>query len=155
MTDAPRACITCGKPIGPRGKTGYCRKHHNQSPESRAKRSEVMKRLWSTDPAYRDHMTTAGAANLRTETAVTRRAAAVKANRTWEKASAAITPEHRAKGALRNTETLLGHIPREYRDMYRVLTRNRRVPAAEAAAMIHEQHALDMARFRRKLEQGY
>lgn len=144
-------CKTCPKELATTSKTGYCRKCWPSAPERRAYMSDLMKRKWQ-NPKTRDAYVAAGTKNLQTPGAREKAIASVKANKTWEIASKAITPEIRAKVAKRRADEMLAHIPREYRVEYKRLTREMRCTAAEASEMIAQQHERDMVEFRRKVQ---
>ena len=109
-----------------------------------------MRRRWR-DPESRERYRAAGIANLNGPGVRERALATIKERKTWKAASAAITPESRERGAIRTSDTVLGHIPRELRAEYRRLTRTKRLLAAEATEIVLAQHAKDMAVFRARL----
>lgn len=144
-------CLTCDKTLYPKNQSGYCRACWNQSPMKREKTSAAMKRNWNADPVTREKYRQAGIRNLNTPGTREKAMATIKERRTWEIASQYITEEAKQRGIRRNVERMLGHIPREYRDEYRRLTRNKGFSAAEATEMVERMWEADMRRFRRKL----
>lgn len=144
-------CKTCPKELSKYSKTGHCRQCWPKSESRRDHISQLMKRKWQ-NPKTRDAYVAAGTKNLQTPGAHEKAIASVKANKTWEIASKAITPEIRAKVAKRRSDEMLAHIPREYRAEYKRLTREARCTAAEASEMIAQQHERDLEQFRRKVQ---
>jgi hypothetical protein len=146
-------CVVCSKELSRRNTIGYCRPCWAKSPEKRAKTAKAMVRRWQ-DPELRSRMREAGIANLNGPGVRDRAIASIKARRSWEVASAHLTPEVRAKAVRRSLETKLAHIPRELRAEYKRLTRKKKFSAAEAAEFIRNQHERDMAQFRAKILRG-
>lgn len=143
-------CKVCQKELYSGNKSGYCAPCWNVSDEKKAKASAAAKRNWQK-PELRAIYIEQGTKNVTRPDVVAKRKEAVRAKRTWEIAQKAITPEIIAKSLHYSKEAKLAHIPREYRAEYRKLTRTLRYSAAEASAMIAEQHAKDIAAFRKKL----
>lgn len=146
-----KTCKTCSKELYPRNTSGYCRKCKNSSPEHRSSVSAKMKLRWNFDPEARKNMTEAGIRNLSAPGVREKAIAAAKANKTWEIASKHITKEGRERGGKRCRETKLSHIPREYWDQYRHLTRGKGYRAEEASKLIADQHRIDMGKFVKKI----
>lgn len=144
-------CKVCQKELYSGNKSGFCAPCWNVSDEKKAKASAAAKRNWQK-PELRAIYIEQGTKNVTRPDVVAKRKEAVQAKRTWEIARKAITPEIADKAIQRGTETKMAHIPREYRAEYRKLTRTMRYSAAEASAMIAEQHEKDMAAFRRRVE---
>jgi hypothetical protein len=145
------SCKICSKELYSGNRSGYCRGCWNQSPEKREKTSAAMKRNWHVNPVMREKYKAAGIRNLNTPGTREKALATIKERKTWEIAKQYIDEEARKRGIRRNAERVLGHIPREYRDQYRHLTRVKRFTAAEASEMVERMWEADMKRFRRKL----
>lgn len=143
-------CRDCDKPISNYSKTQRCRSCWARSDERRAKVSMAARLNWQK-PEIRERYLEVARSNLADPVTAAKRLEGVKRNRTWEKASAAITPEHRAKAGIRQSATKLAHIPREMHEEYRQMRRATRIGAEETARIILDEHAKRMARFTRKL----
>ena len=154
--DRLRECVDCSGQLGPKNKTGYCRRcavvRFNKDPARRAKLSSTLKRKYQVDPEYRAAMRDrlrALAVNPKVQAIKSR---SMKDNRIWEHARHLMhagSPARQLAGK-RIRETLLGWCPPERRDDYRHLVKMKHVSAADARAMILEEHERDMAAFRRK-----
>jgi len=109
-----------------------------------------MKAKWR-DPKTRAILTEAGARNLIDSGGQAKAAASAKAKQTWRIASQYITLDHREKAKRTQIERRLGHIPRECRPMYYDLTRKKKIPAADATALVLDHHNVEMEKFRRRI----
>lgn len=109
---------------------------------------------FATDSEFRRKTVSALLINRATPEATAARRNAALRDRLWEKGHAELrrpgsTAMQRA-GRTRSA-TLLAWCPPHLRDEYRFLTKEKRVPIAEARRMIEEQNAADMARWRRSI----
>jgi len=147
-------CKECAKPLWVGNKSGYCRHHaaqHMRGPEHAAKVSAGIQRKLAIDPIYREQCRQRAIKNCNSpKLREAARQAAIR-SQAWRKATAAVTPEDYQRAVKRSAETKLGWCPAELRDEYRNLVNRKRYKAAEAKAIILDQHAKDMADFRRKL----
>lgn len=148
-----RNCKVCEAELNRANKSGYCRPCWNRSPEKLAKQSATMKAKWR-DPEQRAIMAAAGTRNLIETGGQAKGAEMAKKLETWRIASKHITPEARERGRRRQTEQQIGHIPREWRQMYYDLTRKMKISAAEASTLVLDHHECEMQKFRRKLMRG-
>lgn len=151
-----RFCSTCSTPIRGNGKTGKCRSCAIRAlcadPEWMARRNDALRRRFQADPAmaktFADRLrklarSPEGRQRSR-ESAITRRL--------WETSPqqpAGSDARKRAGRAL--SMTALAHIPRDYHDEYRRLTRSKRMLAADATAIILDMVEADRRRIRREL----
>lgn len=142
-------CRTCGKSLWKGNTGGYCRKHI--PPERRAKMAEGIRRKIKHDPAYLDTLRGLARANSSKPGHMEKMIAASVKAETWRKGQASLTPEIRAKGGRTFSDRYMAWCPRELRDEYRRLTGSKKIPAAQARAIILDQHEKAMAEFRQKL----
>lgn len=112
-----------------------------------------MKAKWR-DPEQRAIMAAAGTRNLMETGGQAKGAQMARELQTWKIAAQHITPEARERGRRRQTEQQIGHIPREWREMYYDLTRKKKLLASEATALVLDHHECEMEKFRRKLMRG-
>lgn len=150
-------CKTCGAPITRQSRTGYCKKHVAaaiaQRPEWReAQRAGIVRGL-QANPERKDRLREQIQAVGMLPQAVEARRQRFLTERIWERgiATLAANPELRALSGKRQSNTKMAWCPRELRDEYKRLVYSQKIPAAEAKAMILEQHERDMARFRQKV----
>ena len=143
-------CKVCGKSLWRGNQTGHCRSHVH--PEVRARQTESLRRKIQSDPVYLDKIRAQARANSSRPVHMEKLHEGSRRVKPWIKARAALTPESYIKAGRRSADTKLAWCPPEYRDEYHNLTNAKRFKAAEAKAMILEQHAKDMAEFRRKLK---
>lgn len=150
-------CKRCPAPITRQSKTGYCRRCVNAvlsaDPEFQAKRLAGIRRGLALNPerkeAYRARMIEIGKLPQAVEA---RQRAAREINLSSIGRAALVgNTEARVRGGKRRTATLLSWCPAELRDEYKRLVYSCKLPAAEARAMVLEQHERDMGRFVAKL----
>ncbi|RSV11646.1 hypothetical protein CA235_18420 [Sphingomonas sp. ABOLF] len=155
---AARSC-GCGKPIGPKNQTGYCRsccaraKFH--APGVRERRLESIRRNFA-DPAYR----AAHAERLRIASS-TPKAIAARRQRGREQYRDVLSrpdvlartqsPDARQKRGASITEARLGWCPADRREEYRVLIMTKKIPAAEARRIIEAEIAGTLEHGRREI----
>lgn len=147
-------CQDCGATLGKANGSGYCRKHwskHKTYADHGEKIKDALRRKIAHDPAYLESCRDRARKMLGPKQREAAREAS-KRSGAWRVAAAAITPEHRAKGAKRLSEQRLAWCPRELREEYRRLVYTKKVKAAEAREIILAQHEKNMAAFRRKLK---
>jgi len=143
-------CRTCQSPITRYSKSGLCRPCARKDPEVAARKSAAVKARYDADPDYRERQRTRTAEHNRSDKMRALAGEKAKALRIWEKGTAAMTPEVRKRAGRALVETRLGHIPRELREDYKQLIRNR-WSREDATAAILASHEATMAQFRRKL----
>lgn len=145
-------CSDCPKPLArnPRRKGTRCvacAARHRQSNLSDAQRRAIADRcraVWNR-PGYRQHMAWAGSEGQRRRLQDPEECARVQAN--CRRAQAMRGPpsaETRAKISRAKTEQFLGWCPLEYRGEYRALVSSKKLPAAEARALIEAQITADL-----------
>lgn len=152
-----KLCSVCKKPLGPKNRTGLCNPDFNRQraadPVHRAKLSVAMKSRLAHDPVLKEEFR-ARALALRDlpQTKAAKRARWM-AEKPWIKGNECrpAGSEARRRAGVRQSSTLLADIPPHLRSEYRRLTVSKLIPAAEARAMIAEQHELEMARWRRAI----
>lgn len=143
------ACATCAAPLGPRNRSGYCKRHVSAA--------------MAADPAWRDRQRTgvarsmanpdrlaamreAARRNGKVPGATEARRRSIMERRMWEQGHAALVgdTEARVRAGRNRTNTVLGAIPPKYRPDYRMLVQTKNVTAAEAQRIILEQAATDL-----------
>ena len=150
-------CKVCPARLGPRNKSGYCRKHFSQnvpmSEESRRKLSETIRKRCKADPEFKADLqkrarkasTSPGAVKARTER--------WHREKVWEKGNkAARKPEVRAKAAIATRNTRLAWCPPHLRQDYLDLIYKNREKAADAKKIILDQHDAELRRFRARIK---
>lgn len=150
---APKFCA-CGTELSRPNRTGRCKPCAvawlNSSTDIKARRVKGLHRMMAARPEWRERVRALGRLERSPEFRERARQTCTE-RRLWEYGlPKARTPEANAKRGRSLTEAKLGWCPRELRDHYRTLTKNHGYKAAEARAMILEQHEKDMAAFRRK-----
>jgi len=151
-----KLCLTCSQPIGARNKSGYCRSHISAAlaatPEHRARQVAGIKRKLATDPVFLDGLRRR-AKVLSLDPAINeQRSRVFLAGRYWEIGNeAARDPAVRAKAGRAASATKLAWCPAHLRPHYQFLIRTKRMKAAEARAIILDQHDTEMARWRREV----
>lgn len=150
-------CTTCGAQLGRRNKSGYCKRHSGAAmwraaandSEFREKQRAGIKRALMLRPEKLAAMRARLIKYNKSDENRARAAKAMKAARLWEKSpSAPAGSESRIRAGKRSTETRMAWCPRELRDDYRRLVYSKKVPAAEARAIILEHHERYLAKFR-------
>lgn len=151
-----RACFECGGGLGRRNVSGVCQRCATsrlmRSPEMRAKVSEGRKRRFQSDPEFRDRE----AARLQKVRCLR---ASVGGNliegKLWEVGNAvrpAGSPSRMQAGAKTRARRAINRgCPPHLVEQYYFLTRRKNLSSAEAIAIVQEQEAIDMARWRRKV----
>ena len=146
-------CARCPNPICRENKSGLCRVCFNADPAMQAKRAEGIRRAFM-DPVKRERQRKAvAAANKRPERRA-RSGELAKALKLWESGLPKITGEVRAVQGKTCSANRMAHIPADYLDLYRELTRVRRLPAGEALAVVLDQQERDLAQFRTRIGAG-
>jgi hypothetical protein len=146
-------CLDCGEGLGPKNKSGRCRPcgntFRNADPEFRRKRAEGIRRRFA-DPLHRKKMKFVIGENARKARQNPLYMSALR-RRGYQLAATYLNdPEIRARNIAaikaagpKMSDTKLAWCPREWRDEYRRLTIRKRVPTAEARAMILDQIAAE------------
>jgi hypothetical protein len=153
----PKVCATCATPLSRGNRSGYCKRHVSaakaQDPAWREAQRAGAKRALQVNPERLDALRArVRAMNITPE----------KRARTAEHAKriglhaigqrTANSPESIAKRAAASVSTKLAWCPPHLREQYRHLLYVKRIPAAEARAMILAQEAAEIAEMRRRLE---
>lgn len=155
-------CSSCYKPLGRGNKSGMCRscvcQRLNTDPEMHARKVAGTRKKYE-DPAW-------VAAKRAKLIEIGRRPDVIEKRRIRgrEHAKAVLTrpdvwnrtqtPEARARAGRKRSETVMGWCPPELRDEYRDLVRSKRIPAAEARAIIEERIPGTAAHGRRMVAQS-
>lgn len=158
MTTAkPKICRTCAAALYRRNKSGLCKTCIATDPGAILRRAEGQRRAY----ALRPELVVACSERLRKATRTPEHAERARRmmteNRLWERGIAAAGPPgspSRRKTAASLSNTRLAHIPPELRDEYRHLVSIKKFSAAEATAIVTEQHAKDMDRWRKQLAEA-
>jgi hypothetical protein len=139
-------CKDCGAPVNPGRKTGRCRpcvaRFLARDPATRAKTAVSMSRVWS-DPAYKDRLSRKISAAqiasmaenqklMRARRELGRKLALTGKGLAAQRAD----PNYPRRLAEAISDSKLSWCPREYRDHYRFLLRQKRFCAATAKEMI-------------------
>lgn len=158
MQGGDKHCVTCGKALSRRNRSGYCTSHVSAAnaakPEWREKQRAGVRRALHLNPerlaAHRRHLAEYG----RNPEVIERKRQRAKDIGLSKLGQAHLSrhPELLAMRGKKQSDSKLAWCPREARDQYKRLVRSKKIPAAEARVMILEQHERDMAAFRRKLE---
>lgn len=154
--NAHQTCQACGKLLGPKNQSGFCRacvcRRLNSDPAIKARRVEAIHRKLATDPAAleacRERCARARAANdgKGRFTSETAREASLKGNAARPKGG-----DVRARAAKRQSMTLLAHIPADRQADYRQLTQQKRLTAAEATAIVMHHDEVALRRLRKRM----
>lgn len=140
----------CGRTLGPRNKSGYCKYHAAgalRSPEHNARIKEGWRLKMLADPAFLEAKRESMARARRCQDPEVNRRRIME-SRLWERAYVAITPETRARAGRSRTNSTLAWCPPELRDDYRRLLHRNDMNAASAKAAILDQHETNMRRLR-------
>lgn len=151
MSSQPRTCAICPATLDPRNRTGYCARHHNQSPEKRRKISESLKRGHMLNPEWREQRRRAAKLAAQDPANRERRAQLCRERRLWELGVKGHTPETRARIAATQRARKMAWCPPHLRDEARRLNQKQKIPAAEVRKIILEQHEAEMRRWRRSV----
>lgn len=148
-----KTCRTCRRPIGSRNKSGYCRAHVSAAmaadPAHREKQRAGIKRKLAADPTYLDGLRKRARALSNDPEINAKRSAIFVQGRYWEIGTeVARDPAIRLKAARASSATKLAWCPAHLRDHYRFLVNSKRMKAAEARAIIMDQHEAEMRRWR-------
>ena len=148
-----RACKTCAGPIHRRNRSGLCKRCIVTDPAMIAKKAAATRRYYQTHPEALEAKTRQLVAQTQKPEHGARARRMVMENRLWEQGHASYVAGSEAarRGGARLSAVRLAWCPPELRDEYRFLTNAKGYRAAEARAMIEDQHELQMACFRRAL----
>lgn len=130
-----RHCSKCDRAITAGSKTGMCRPCEATDPAQRRKRAAARRKAFRLNPELRERQRRASAEFNRTPQMRAVSAAVARKSKIWQFSAAA-----RAAA-----------LPKEVRELYRDLRRIKRIPAAEARALVMAYHDKLLATFRRKL----
>lgn len=147
-------CRTCKGPVSKWSKSGLCAPCARRDPELNAKRIAAAKRAYELRPEL---LAVAGdrlRALAKTPEHAERARRRALDGQFWKVGQAYLggpgSPV-RLKAGRSESETKLAHIPPECREEYKFLVRSKRLKADEAARIVLEHHAEQMARFVRRL----
>lgn len=149
-------CKDCGKELGRRNKSGYCRACSGRAvwrnPANREAHRKAVRRKIHGDPEtlakYRENARKAAASPATAKARKER----WQRDRVWEKGNlAARAPEVRERAGRATALTRLPWCPPHLLDLYRELTRDKRIPAAEAKRMVLDQERAEIADLRRRM----
>lgn len=149
-------CKDCPAELSQRNTSGYCRKCIGRAvwkkPGFREKQRRGIKRAIHGDPAtlekYRENARKAA----KSPAAAKARKERWHRERVWEQGNlAARAPEVRERAGRATALTRLPWCPPHLLDLYRDLTRTKRIPADEAKQMVLEQEAAEIAAVRRRM----
>lgn len=152
-----RYCHECSTELHPRNRSGYCRRHisgaNAANPEWAERQRAGVRRKIASDPAYADDL-------RRRATEASKRNDPEKlrerwtANRYWERGNADRPAGHpsRIQTGRSLSAYRLADIPPHLREDYRRLTAVQHFTAAEARAIIFDQHEAEMRRWRREVQ---
>ena len=149
-------CKTCSNPLGRGNRTGYCRKHAaaalSKDETWRAKHKAGIRRSMA-DPARLEAMRAVALRNSQVPGASEKRSQRAREIRLWEMGHRALAdnPEAIIRRGRKRTATVLAHIPPECRADYRHLVRSCGYTAAEASAIILEQHETSLSAWRARI----
>lgn len=146
-------CKVCGKKLGVRNTSGYCRDDFNRLPvsdETKAKRAATMRKTLMANPDMRERRRKAIAEAARRPEIRAMRSKAAKEQKLWLHSIGKMTPEQYERRNRSLSATRLAHIPSEYRERYRTIKKRHGLKAAEAYELIMEEYEADKARWRRE-----
>lgn len=146
-------CKTCGKKLGPKNASGFCRNDFNRQPvsaETRAKRAETLRATLMADPVARERRRQAIAEAARRPEIRALRSKMAKEQKLWVHSIGKMTREQLDRRNRSLSATRLSHIPSEYRDQYRTLKKRHGLKADEAYELISQQIEADKKRWRRE-----
>lgn len=152
MASKPAICRDCGGPTSGRGPTGRCRscanRHNLSQPETRARISRRRRAYFAANPVAMATVRTnlVKARDARDHEARRNRFVAEKLWFNGGHKNPAGSDSRRRAGR-RCSATKLAWCPPELREHYHHLTKIKRLKAAEARAMIEDQHEVEMQRW--------
>lgn len=142
-------CKVCGKPVSRQSKKGFCKpcsaRHLHADPQIVANRAAAIAEFCARPEVVEENRRRIAAymANMPEADREARRAHGHRLFKRYldtpENRALVTSPEIRAKVAARVTETRLGWCPPEWRAEYERLIRSKRLPAAEARAVIEAE----------------
>jgi hypothetical protein len=150
-------CKTCNATLGRGNKTGRCKRCVGawvaSQPGWREKQRDGARRSLMENPERLADLRKRAKALGRDKSVSTKRSAHFIERRIWEMGSAAqgAGSAARIKAGKTLSETRMAWCPRELRADYFNLVRSKGMKAAEAKALILDQHKVDVSRFRRSL----
>lgn len=150
-------CHDCGATLNRENKSGYCKKHISaalaRDPVWREKQREATRRALHSDPLKLERKRAIAREIFHLPQSIEARRKHCNERKLWEAGNAAQPKGSAARmmAGSRGSATKLAWCPAPLRDEYRKLAAMRDVSAAQARAMIEEQHELEMARWRRSV----
>lgn len=131
-----RLCHKCDKPVSSQSVTGYCRACYARmlvnDPHHQKKMAAGLRIRFETDPEFRARSAEQTRRNCQTPTARLARQACARA--------LLADPEIRAKNIAAIRATKMRHIPEPMWSEYYHLTRQKRMPRAEATAIVLDEY---------------
>ena len=152
----PKLCTDCGKALGQRNVSGFCRRclgrNASKMPGWREKQREAIRRGFAENPERREAYAERARKLKDLPGLKERRRERWVAGRFWEKGNECqpAGSESRRKAGARARASRLAHIPPHLRDEYVALSRTH-LPAEERARIVVEQEEADMRRFRQSI----
>ncbi|EJL21913.1 hypothetical protein [Novosphingobium sp. AP12] len=149
-------CKTCDQPLNPQNKSGYCKRHISaalaQDPAWREKQRNAARMSLRSNPERLDRMRALAVEMGKLPQAVEARRKHCIERELWKvgNASQPKGSAPRIRGGRRQSATKNAWCPPHLLDDYKALTRTG-YRAAEARAIIEDQHTVEMARFRRAI----
>lgn len=150
-------CKTCSGPLGTQNKSGYCKRHISAAlaanPAWREKQRNGARMSLHSNPVRLEKLRATAVIIGKLPQSVEARRKHCIERRLWERGQAAQPKGSQARidAGKRQSATKLPWCPPHLRDDYHRLVNRHKFKAAEARAMIEEQYALEMARFRRSI----
>ncbi|WP_285020256.1 hypothetical protein [Novosphingobium sp. fls2-241-R2A-195] len=149
-------CKTCGNRLGAENKSGYCKRHISaalaQDPVWREKQARAARMKLHADPVRLERMRDLAIKMGKLPQSIEGRRKHCIERELWKRGNAAQPKGSiaRVRSGKRQSATKLSWCPPHLREDYKALVRGR-IPSDEARRMIEDQHAVEMARFRRSI----
>lgn len=152
-------CSTCGKALARGNRSGLCRscvaRRNGRDPAVRARISQVLSMALRSDPAKLAAAQERARRALALPQAREGAARMRETSQSWRKAQiASQTREARSKAGRTATATRLAWCPPHLRADYKHLLYSKGLRAAEARAIIEDQHAREISAMRARMEAG-
>lgn len=150
-------CKSCSVTLGPRNKSGYCRKCFSKcvpmSDDAKKRLSAAIRKRFQADPQFKADLQERARKASKSPKACKARKERWQREKMWEIGNeAARKPEARKKAAIATRNTRLAWCPPHLREDYLRLIYSNREKAADAKRIILEQHEAELRRFRAKAQ---
>jgi hypothetical protein len=156
MATQPRTCADCSVALGRANQSGRCRRclilNLAKDPAFQARRQAGIRRAFQANPERREEYAARARAIHKLPQAIEARRRGAIERRIWERGNAAQGPAGspaRVRAGKKGSAAKLAWCPPHLREHYRYLVYSQHVKAAEARALILEQHEAEMRRWRR------